>query len=226
MGRAQITFRNFVFVAAGVVLLVAPAACASDDGPKPDAAKAATATGELVGTTLAKVVAQLREVMTADPALTVGQAFARTNASLSQAGYAIDDMLARTGLGLADMMFLFSEGVASRLPPVAGVVVEPSRRPKYERESKGDDRRSIMRGYANWAVIRALLVDDGPPKPFRSLFISNPPPAEVLDPSGNIVVSDLEAEGFDPLFDWITDIPIATATRVELMDRLGFGPGR
>lgn len=164
--------------------------------------------------------------MAADPTLTVLQALARTDASLSEAGYAIDDMLARKGLGLPDMMFLFSEGVASRLPRVAGVVVEPSRRPKYEREYKGDDRRSIMRGYANWAVIRAMLVDDGPPRAFRSLFISDPPPAEVLDPSGNIVVPDVEAKGFDALFDWIANIPVASATRVELMDRLGFGPGR
>ena len=165
--------------------------------------------------------------MTADPTLTVLQAFARFDASLSEAGYAIDDMLVRKGLGLPDMMFLFSEGVASRLPPVAGVVVEPTRRPKYEREYKGDDRRSIMRGYANRAVIRAMLIDDGPPRPFRSLFVGDkPPPTEFLDPSGNIVVPDVEAKGFAAFFDWITDIPVASGTLNELMNRLGFRPGR
>lgn len=227
MGRAQGTFRRLVFAAAGVVLLVAPSACGGDDGPDPEAAKAATATGELVGTSLAKVVAQLREVLAADPTLTALQAFARTDASLSEAGYAIDDMLARKGLGLPDMVFLFSEGVASRLPPVVGVVVEPSRRPKYEREYKRDDGRSLLRAYANRAVIRAMLVDDGPPRPFRSLFIGDkPPPAEFLDPSGNIVVPDVETKGFVAFFVWITDNPVASDTLHEAMNRLGFRPGQ
>jgi hypothetical protein len=122
------------------------------------------------------------------------------------------------------MMLLFSEGVASRLPLVAGVVSEPNRRPKYDREYKGEDRRSVMRGYANRAVIRAMLVDEGPPKPFRSLFIGDKPPrSELLDPSGNIVVPSVEGKGFPALFDWIIDIPVASATLHELMDKLGFG---
>jgi hypothetical protein len=208
------------------MLLIAPAACGGDDGPDPEAAKAATATGELVGTTLAKVVAQLRGVLTADPTLTVHQALDRIDAgraSLAEAGYAIDDMLARKGLGLPDMMFLFSEGVASRLPPVAGVVFEPNRRPKYERDYKGDDRRSIMRGYANRAVIRAMFVDQGPPKPFRSLFIGEkPPPSEFLGPNGDIVVPYVDGKGFSAFFDWITDTPIAIASLDQFMDALGF----
>lgn len=209
-----------------VVVASAAPGCRGDDGPDPAAVKSATAAGELVGSSLGKVVAELRRAKTADPPLTVPQALNRPEtgrASLVPAKNAIDQMLARKGIGLSEMMFRFSEGVASRLPPVTGVVVEPTNRPKFDREYKGDDRRVVTRFYVNWAVMRAVLLDDGPPKPFRDLFIGDEgPPSGVLDPAGNIVIPFDEGQRFDALFRWISDDPLAGTTLVELRRALGF----
>lgn len=209
-----------------VVVASAAAGCRGDDGPDPAAVKSATAAGELVGSSLGKVIAELRRAKTADPPLTVPQALDRPEAgrgALVPARDAIDQLLAEKGIDLSEMMFRFSEGVASRLPPVTGVVVEPASRPKFDREYKGDDRRFVTKFYANWAVIRAMLVDAGPPKPFRDLFAGEEgPPSGVLDPAGNIVIPFVEGRRYDDLFSWISDDPVAGTTLVQLRRALGF----
>ncbi|HEV3362822.1 MAG TPA: hypothetical protein VG795_01555 [Acidimicrobiia bacterium] len=51
------------------------------------------------------------------------------------------------------------------------------------------------------------------------------PPPDLLDPSGNIVVPSVAGERYSAIFAWISNNPVAAATRDELVDALGFGPG-
>jgi len=200
-------------------------ACDGDDRPDPEAAKAATATGELVGTTLAKVVAELSELLTADPTLTVAQGLGGLQTvSVADAGYAIDEMLAWKGLGLPDKMFLFMEGVASRLPAVDGIVFDPNTRPTYDREdSDAADRRMIMYGYAYWAVMRAM-------GPLMDLLVDTAPTPEDLpglyNEDGIFEIPQPETEEWQDFHDWTRHNVKLYVGADAVLFKLGFGPGR
>lgn len=210
----------------GLVVAAQLAACGGHDKPDLAAARSATTTGELVGSTLADVVAKLREEKAGNASLTpveVLKFLQVETAPLLPARDALARMLTRKGLSLSEMMFLFSQGVASRLPPAAGVVVEPVERPKYEREYKGELRRVVMRGFTYWAAIRAMLVDNGPPKPFRDLLVGDRgPPAKILDSAGNIIVPLPDGQMWSDLIRWIEEVPSANLARDQLTRALGF----